>query len=59
MKRLTMDHITPISKGGAHTASNIVPACQSCNSKKNNRAPLKPVQPILEGLKLVPKKKKP
>ena len=47
MKRLTMDHITPLSKGGSHTASNIVPACKICNSKKYNRAPLVPIQPLL------------
>jgi 5-methylcytosine-specific restriction endonuclease McrA len=35
--KLTMDHVTPLSKGGEHTAENIVPACKSCNSKKNNR----------------------
>jgi predicted restriction endonuclease len=46
-KRLAQDHITPLSKGGPHTASNIVPACQSCNSKKNTGPPLKPVQPLL------------
>jgi len=35
---LTMDHVVPISKEGPHTQSNIVPACQSCNSsKKDNR----------------------
>lgn len=34
---LTMDHVVPLSKGGHHTASNIVPACQSCNSRKNDR----------------------
>lgn len=39
-KRLTVDHVTPISKGGQHTKSNIVPACQSCNSKKGDRDPL-------------------
>lgn len=32
---LTMDHVVPLSKGGHHTAANIVPACQSCNSRKN------------------------
>lgn len=34
---LTQDHITPVSKGGEHTLSNIVPACQSCNSSKKDR----------------------
>ena len=46
-QRLTQDHITPLSQGGSHTASNIVPACQSCNSKKHTGPPPKPVQPIL------------
>lgn len=47
MQRLTQDHIIPLSKGGHHTASNIVPACGSCNSKKQAGAPLVPVQPLL------------
>ena len=47
MHRLTMDHITPLSKGGAHTLSNIVPACASCNARKHAGAPLVPVQPLL------------
>jgi 5-methylcytosine-specific restriction endonuclease McrA len=47
MARLTQDHITPLIQGGKHTASNIVPACQSCNAKKHTRPPLKAVQPIL------------
>lgn len=46
-KRLTQEHITPLSKGGSHTFSNVVPACRSCNSRKKDRAPLKPVQPLL------------
>jgi 5-methylcytosine-specific restriction endonuclease McrA len=33
---LTMDHVVPISIGGAHSIENIVPACGSCNSSKNN-----------------------
>lgn len=44
---LTQDHITPLSQGGSHTLSNIVPACQSCNSKKHTGPPLTPVQPFL------------
>lgn len=47
MQRLTQDHITPLSKGGSHTLQNVVPACQSCNSKKSAGAPLVPVQPLL------------
>lgn len=42
--RLTQDHVTPLSKGGAHTAANIVPACKSCNSKKHTGPPLRPIQ---------------
>lgn len=45
--KLTQDHLIPVSKGGPYTAQNIVPACRSCNSKKYNNGPLKPVQPLL------------
>lgn len=34
---LTKDHVTPLSRGGNHTASNIVPACRSCNCSKKAR----------------------
>ena len=34
-KHLTMDHRTPLSKGGAHSTDNIIPACLSCNMRKN------------------------
>ena len=44
---LTQDHVTPLSKGGNHTASNIVPACRSCNSKKKAGPVLVPIQPVL------------
>jgi len=33
----TRDHVIPISKGGGNIKGNIVPACRSCNSKKNNK----------------------
>lgn len=34
---LEMDHVIAISKGGLHSASNIVPACKPCNSAKGAR----------------------
>lgn len=33
-QRLTRDHLEPVSAGGKTIQSNIVPACQSCNSSK-------------------------
>jgi len=36
--RLTIDHVEPISKGGAHTAKNVVPACKPCNDSKSDRS---------------------
>jgi 5-methylcytosine-specific restriction endonuclease McrA len=35
-----MDHVVPISKGGNHTASNVVPACKYCNGIKGVGDPL-------------------
>lgn len=34
-----LDHVKPISKGGAHILANLRPACKSCNSSKNNAWP--------------------
>jgi 5-methylcytosine-specific restriction endonuclease McrA len=39
--KLTLDHITPRSKGGQSTFDNVVTACFSCNNKKDDRTPEK------------------
>ena len=36
---LTIDHITPASRGGKNSFENCVAACKPCNNKKNNRTP--------------------
>lgn len=35
-----MDHFVPLSKGGTHTADNVVPACAPCNLRKSNKNPM-------------------
>jgi 5-methylcytosine-specific restriction endonuclease McrA len=37
VQTLTQDHVKPVSKGGSNWASNLVPACKSCNSSKNGK----------------------
>lgn len=36
-KLRTLDHCTPLARGGAHTASNLVMACLSCNASKRDK----------------------
>jgi hypothetical protein len=35
-----MDHVWPVARGGRSVPSNLVPACISCNSRKNASTPL-------------------
>lgn len=34
---ISQDHWIPISRNGAHTKHNVVPACRTCNSRKKNK----------------------
>ncbi len=36
---LTVDHVTPRSRGGTTTWENVVTACASCNHRKGDRMP--------------------
>jgi hypothetical protein len=35
---LTIDHIVPRSRGGAHTWENLVSACKTCNHRKGGKS---------------------
>ena len=39
IQEVTMDHVHPVSKGGATSWDNIVSACNDCNSRKGNQLP--------------------
>ena len=34
---LTIDHVTPVSKGGRNTWINLVTACMACNQRKGDK----------------------
>ena len=36
-EKMTLDHKTPLAKGGAHTDENLAPAHAGCNSEKRDR----------------------
>ncbi|MEZ4862242.1 MAG: HNH endonuclease [Caldilineaceae bacterium] len=58
---LTVDHVIPRSRGGAHSWHNLVTACKRCNQKKGSQTPdeasmhliRKPVEPSYVALVLL------
>ena len=42
--QLTLDHVTPISRGGKTEWTNIVAACGPCNGRKGNSTRVKPLR---------------
>ncbi len=34
--KITMDHVVPVAKGGQHCQENVIPACLSCNCRKQD-----------------------
>lgn len=47
---LEQDHVVPLSKGGKHTISNVVPACLECNRAKSTRL-VEPIHPLYKHIK--------
>ncbi|ERN40536.1 restriction endonuclease [Rubidibacter lacunae KORDI 51-2] len=45
-RNLTLDHVQPRSRGGAHTWDNVVAACAPCNSRKGARTPAEAGMPL-------------
>jgi 5-methylcytosine-specific restriction endonuclease McrA len=45
-KTSTIDHVTPRSKGGGSTWTNMVAACKDCNLSKGNRNPKEAKMPL-------------
>ena len=39
-KKLTLDHVLPLVRGGKSTRGNCVPACKECNSRKQHLLPV-------------------
>lgn len=44
-KALIKEHVVPVSWGGTNDAINLVPACQPCNARKNDRPGMLPAPP--------------
>ena len=52
-KQLNLDHVVPLSRGGASSWDNVVCACIACNTRKGARSPLQ------AGMQLIRRPRKP
>lgn len=50
---LHIDHVTPLSREGAHNINNLVPSCQTCNLQKGSKTGLEFILSKLEDKKYV------
>lgn len=39
-RKLTMDHLIPLGRGGTSIRGNVVPACKECNTRKRSMVPV-------------------
>lgn len=39
-KKITMDHLVPLARGGRSTKDNLVPCCKACNNLKKSMMPI-------------------
>jgi 5-methylcytosine-specific restriction endonuclease McrA len=46
-RRLTRDHVIPVSRGGSNAWRNVVAACSHCNNRKADRTPEEAHMPLL------------
>ena len=46
-RELTIDHVVPRHRGGAHRWENLVSACKACNHRKGGRLPHEARMPLL------------
>ena len=52
-RELTLDHVTPRSRGGVTSWGNVVACCGVCNRKKGNQTPQQANMPLLHELSLI------
>lgn len=46
-KKLTVDHVVPVSRGGSNHRDNLRAACKPCNQKRANEDPNVRVTPTM------------